>query len=287
MNAIMQRANCDFVYVFGDVHGAFEDLLRVLHTLPDGHKISDFPGRIVFLGDYLDRATTLGDSFSTLFYLLWLEATYPDKITLLLGNHEDFSYFTDPGSVMNTASPQEHNAFFGHFVTFDAVKTLLDPFFATAPLGAVAYDEAFIVHAGILGRLKPIEELRSVSRPGFNTGTSAGTTGYTDQERAKSMGTKVFQTVPGHGGPPPKCSSDAALLWADPARPGHTQSRCGQDQMVPGGRPWTAEVAKEFFSLNGIRLLLRGHEPGEFSDMVKSLLICVTSSFVSTFFSPV
>ena len=68
------------VIVVGDIHGQFYDMMNFMDLLE-----ANGDNRYVFLGDYVDR----GD-FSTevAFYLFALKLCYPDKITLLRGNHE-------------------------------------------------------------------------------------------------------------------------------------------------------------------------------------------------------
>eukprot|EP00824_Muranothrix_gubernata_P019924 TRINITY_DN40108_c0_g1_i1.p1 TRINITY_DN40108_c0_g1~~TRINITY_DN40108_c0_g1_i1.p1 ORF type:complete len:322 (+),score=60.13 TRINITY_DN40108_c0_g1_i1:118-966(+) len=71
---------CAPVTVCGDIHGQFHDLLELFRTggeMPDTHYI--------FMGDFVDRGANSVESFTI---LLLLKARWPDKITLLRGNHE-------------------------------------------------------------------------------------------------------------------------------------------------------------------------------------------------------
>jgi len=68
------------VTVCGDVHGQYYDVKELLRIG------GDCPGTsYIFMGDYVDRGN---NSVLTIQLLLCLKARYPDRITLLRGNHE-------------------------------------------------------------------------------------------------------------------------------------------------------------------------------------------------------
>ena len=63
-----------------DIHGQFDDLLEIFDV---GGEVPET--NFIFIGDFVDRGY---NSVETFIYLLTLKIKYPERITLLSGNHE-------------------------------------------------------------------------------------------------------------------------------------------------------------------------------------------------------
>ncbi|KAL7738262.1 hypothetical protein ACLKA6_006593 [Drosophila palustris] len=134
------------IVVVGDVHGQFEDLLRIL-------RIKGFPPmqRYLFLGDYVDRGK---HSLETLTLLLCYKIRYPDCVFLLRGNHES----------------QCLNQIYGFYdeckrrYSAKLWKTFVDCY-SCMPVAAVVSNRVFCCHGGLSPSLTSIQDINNLSRP--------------------------------------------------------------------------------------------------------------------------
>lgn len=68
------------VYVFGDIHGQYSDLLRFIEMTKLPPKV-----KLLFLGDYVDRGD---NSIEVLTLIFALKIKFPNKVFMIRGNHE-------------------------------------------------------------------------------------------------------------------------------------------------------------------------------------------------------
>ncbi len=74
----------ELTYAIGDIHGCSEKLVQLLATI-ETHRASR-ARRLVFVGDYVDRGP---DSAGVIRILRDLQTAEPDRVTCLMGNHEE------------------------------------------------------------------------------------------------------------------------------------------------------------------------------------------------------
>ena len=83
------------IAMIGDIHGQLYDLIGIVDQLLSRIKDdTDKEYGVLFLGDYVDRGV---NGVEVLLYLMSLKICYPQKVTMLRGNHESRSmteYFT-------------------------------------------------------------------------------------------------------------------------------------------------------------------------------------------------
>ena len=134
------------VTVCGDVHGQFYDLKELFKI---GGEIPQT--NYVFLGDFVDRGK---HSVETIELLLCLKARYPDKITLLRGNHESrqitrsYGFYDECLQKYGNANPWHY------FVeVFDYFN-----------LAAVIDNSILCVHGGLSPMIRTIEQIQEIDR---------------------------------------------------------------------------------------------------------------------------
>jgi protein phosphatase len=132
------------VYVVGDVHGNLQDLVRIFRDC-------GLESRYLFLGDYVDRGSF---SLECILFLFALHCKYPDRFSLIRGNHECYGIASAYGFKKN--------------VTASFPESLFDAFidvFNWMPVAAIVGRSIFCVHGGIGPELQRISQIEQLQRP--------------------------------------------------------------------------------------------------------------------------
>ena len=134
------------LYICGDIHGQFYDLLRVFEILK-------YPpeSKFLFFGDYVDRGKR---SLECILLLLCLKIKYPSRIFLLRGNHESANI----------------NRMYGFYdeckrkVSLRIYKKFCN-LFNILPITALVGEKILCMHGGLAYDLKNLDQLKTIKRP--------------------------------------------------------------------------------------------------------------------------
>lgn len=134
------------VTICGDIHGQFHDLMELF-------KISGQPPDVnyLFLGDYVDRGYYSVECVCLLFAF---KIRYPDRLTLLRGNHETRAITQVYGFY------DECIRKYGSVIVW---KNLTDVF-DFLPLTAVVENQLFCLHGGLSPKLNTLDLVRQLDR---------------------------------------------------------------------------------------------------------------------------
>jgi serine/threonine-protein phosphatase PP1 catalytic subunit len=134
------------INICGDVHGQFYDLLRLFNYGGEPPKAN-----YLFLGDYVDRGK---QSLETICLLLCYKIKYPDKVTLLRGNHE--SSVTNRIYGFYDECKRRYNVKLWKSFT---------ELFNFLPVAALIDDKILCMHGGLSPDLKSINNITEIQRP--------------------------------------------------------------------------------------------------------------------------
>ena len=134
------------VIICGDIHGQFEDVLELFKT---GGEIPD--KNYIFMGDYVDRGYNSVETFQL---LLVLKCRFPDKITLLRGNHESRQITQVYGFYDETLQKYGNaNAWKYCVEVFDYLN-----------IAALVDGKVLCVHGGLSPDVRTIDQIRTIDR---------------------------------------------------------------------------------------------------------------------------
>ncbi|WVQ76717.1 hypothetical protein IAR50_006391 [Cryptococcus sp. DSM 104548] len=147
---LMEESNVRLVQspvtVCGDIHGQFWDVLEIFRQ---GGEVPDTA--YIFMGDFVDRGYY---SLETLSLLLAYKARYPDKITLLRGNHESRQITQVYGFY------DECMQKYGNPSVWKACCTVFDHL----NLAAIVDSSILCVHGGLSPDIRTLDQIRTLSR---------------------------------------------------------------------------------------------------------------------------
>jgi len=147
---LLEEANVQVVHapvtICGDIHGQFFDLLELFRT---GGEIPDT--NYIFMGDFVDRGYYSLETF-TLFMVL--KVRYPDRITLLRGNHEcrlttqQYGFYDECQQKYGSANAWKYCT-----SVFDYL-----------PLTALVEGKVLCVHGGLSPDIRTLDQVSTIRR---------------------------------------------------------------------------------------------------------------------------
>ncbi|TIC07361.1 Metallo-dependent phosphatase [Wallemia mellicola] len=228
------------VTVCGDIHGQFWDLLELLRVGGDCRDTN-----YIFMGDFVDRGHQSLESFTL---LMALKARYPDRITLLRGNHESRQITQVYGFYVLTESLDECQQKYGNASVWKACCQVFDYLnLAAAKWPKIVDGKILCVHGGLSPDVRTLDQIRVIARA---------------------------QEIPHDG---PFCD----LMWSDPDDVEHWS-------ISPRGAGWLfgSKVTKEFNHINGLDMIARAHQLIQEGLYVSSIVADILLTRLSKFMFP-
>ena len=134
------------VTICGDIHGQFFDLLELFRTGGEPPATN-----YIFMGDFVDRGY---HSLETFTYLLLVKARWPNKITMLRGNHESrqitqvYGFYDEVQQKYGNPNPWKYCCQLFDYLT----------------LAALVDGKILCVHGGLSPEIKTLDQIREIGR---------------------------------------------------------------------------------------------------------------------------
>ena len=134
------------IHICGDIHGYYYDLIRIFEHC-------GYPGEYnyLFLGNYVDYGK---QGLEVICLLLCYKIKYPEKITLLRGNHES-SFMNREYGFFHECKRRYNVRIWSSFINL----------FNYLPFAAIIDEVIFCVHGGLSPELNKIEDILNIERP--------------------------------------------------------------------------------------------------------------------------
>ncbi|KEI42678.1 uncharacterized protein L969DRAFT_21542 [Mixia osmundae IAM 14324] len=210
------------VTVCGDIHGQLWDFLELLKVGGQCPSTS-----YIFMGDFVDRGHYSLETFSL---LMTLKVRWPDRVTLLRGNHESRQITQVYGFY------DECQKKYGSATVWKACCSVFD----FLNLAAIIDGTILCVHGGLSPEVRTLDQIRTIARAqeipheGAFCGELAGWS-------------------PFYGADKPERTAD--LMWSDP-------DDIDGWSVSPRGAGWLfgGKIAQEFNHINSLSLIARAHQ---------------------------
>lgn len=149
-NLIKLKTNENPIYIFGDIHGQFSDLIRFLGLTKLPPKV-----RLLFLGDYVDRGE---NNIEVMVLLFALKIKFPRNVFMIRGNHEC--------SQLNQLYGFQEECLSRYPEIGMKLWGTINDTLSYLPIAALINKQIFCVHGGISQSLKSFDEINKLPKGG-------------------------------------------------------------------------------------------------------------------------
>ncbi|KAJ4460863.1 putative Serine/threonine-protein phosphatase PP1 isozyme 8 [Paratrimastix pyriformis] len=260
------------VRIFGDIHGQFANLMEFFSRRDPRLEGTSY----VFLGDYVDRGPC---SVEVAVFLFALKIRYPHRFVLLRGNHEVSSLNMQmglQGECIRRYGPKG-------MLVFRALNHAFD----YLPFAALVARTVLCLHGGLTQGLPTLNSILALPKPCCldDPVLCGGADPAVDPDDGLDTlpGMKVEDPGPAEPKAPvpaePTLTWCRELLWNDPAIADNQPEPFVSSSRGFGWR-FNGAVVDNFCRLNGLKLIVRGHEvcPDGFDYFASRKLITVFSA---------